>query len=113
MALSVLNNPNMVIGKQYTVNGVAFVFRKTGRIVSVIGSGQPTNAITSGGYAGTVQLDSEYYPFGNMPFYILARPGIGMQINLSSTGEFKYGYSSETISTTSTVYCTFTYVSAT
>lgn len=97
--------------KDFVIDGITFVFRRTGRVVSVVSGGTPTTAIPTDSYAGSVTVDTQYRPINQVVLYVTATNTANMQINLATDGTFRIGFASTAISGTA-VRCNFTYITA-
>lgn len=95
----------------YTINGVTFTFQKSGRVVVVTSSGTPTNTVTTDAYAGSTTVAAAFEPYEALIANVNATPGVGMQVNLSTSRTFRYGYSSANISS-SNIRVNFTYIAS-
>ena len=101
----------------YTINGLAFRFRRYGRIVVATCYGStPTAAIDTNAWASdTVTVADEYIPATDFRSGIVAAIAsgtmYGMQVMIgSSSGVFQVGYAAPQIPTTRTVRCEFVYI---
>ena len=98
----------------YTINGVSFAFRRIGRIITVVSSGTPTNAVVVGADAGSATVSDEFKPVVAVTARVTAAQAANqsIQVSIGTNGTFSYGYPSADISTSSNIRCTFTYISA-
>lgn len=94
-----------VYTQTYTLNGIDFTFSKYGRLVIVTSSGTPTSPITTNAYVGDMTFDDRFKPAAGVIVHVLATKGIGMQVNIRSSGTFTYGFASSQIGSSNVRVC--------
>ena len=87
------------------------MFTKVGRVVTVVSYGAPTSPVTTNAVAGSANVGSSFLPIATTIAYIVATSGITMQVSLSTTGVFSYGYTSSQIAS-GNIRCSFCYIAA-
>ena len=105
---------NALPAASYTLGGVRFTFRKSGRIVVVGTYGSNTDQLATNAWLGgtTAAVASDFLPLEAEVRYEQITGTVTAQFNLASDGTFRAGLPSATLAAGTNWRGTFTYVSA-
>lgn len=87
-----------VVTDDYTVGGVTFTFSRSGNTVTVTSSGTPSSTVATNAYIAQDTIADYYIPSSAIICNVLATTSIGIQMNINTSGVFKWGYASTAFS---------------